>query len=144
MEKEVEHNMSTLFLQLTQVLMSQIVAARNISTLNELKKKRWCSCDMSTSTPQFIRFYKGTWILVTNTAFIVKRAFISLAPPRECVYLNIGEFFFLPYSSNTRMEGVWCNNALTPGVDISLFGKHCSRMLFCQPPINNESKRRLM
>ena len=28
--------MSTLFLQLTQVLMSQIVAARKISTLNEL------------------------------------------------------------------------------------------------------------
>ena len=30
--------MSTLLLQLTQVLMSQIVAARKISTLNELKK----------------------------------------------------------------------------------------------------------
>ena len=30
--------MSTLFLQLTQVLMSQIVAARKISTLNELKQ----------------------------------------------------------------------------------------------------------
>ena len=30
--------MSTFFLQLTQVLMSQIVAARKISTLNELKK----------------------------------------------------------------------------------------------------------
>ena len=37
-KKEVEHNMSTLFLQLTQVLMSQIVAARKISTLNELKQ----------------------------------------------------------------------------------------------------------
>ena len=30
--------MSTFFLQLTQVLMSQIVAARKISTLHELKK----------------------------------------------------------------------------------------------------------
>ena len=36
-EKEVEH-MSTFFLQLTQDLMSQIVAARKNSKLNELKQ----------------------------------------------------------------------------------------------------------
>ena len=89
--------------------------------------KRWCSRDMPTPSPQFILFYKRTWILVTNTFFLVKRmvkrAFISIAPPRECVYLNTSEFFFLPCSSNTRMEGVLCNNVLTPGVDTTLFGK---------------------
>ena len=42
------------------------------------------------------------------------------------------------------MKGVWSNNVLTPGVDTTLFGKHRSQLLFCQPPINNESKRRLI
>lgn len=41
------------------------------------------------------------------------------------------------------MEDVWYNNVLTPEVDITLFGKHCSQLLFCQPRINDESKRRL-
>ena len=37
--KKKRRSSTTLLLQLTQVLMSQIVAARKISTLNELKKK---------------------------------------------------------------------------------------------------------
>ena len=72
-----------------------------------------------------------------------KAIYITCSAKKMCLF-KYKRVFFLPYSSNTRMEGVWCNNALTPGVDISLFGKHCSRLLFCQPPINNESQRRLM
>ena len=140
--------MSTLFLQLTQVLMLKNAAARKISTLNELKQNDdvHVTCQhLARSLYSFIsalEFWLQTLFFLVKR--MVKRAFISIAPPRECVYLNTSEFFFLPCSSNTRMEGVWCNNVLTPGVDISLFGKHCSWMLFCQPPINNESKRRLM
>ena len=134
--------MSTFFLQLTQDLMSQIVAARKNSTLNELKQN-----DDVPVTCQHLRaiytLLKSYLHFGYKHCFYSKKGiYITCSAKRMCLF-HISEFFFFPYSSNTRMEGVWSNNVLTPGVDISLFGKHCSQLLFCQPPINNESKRRL-
>ena len=132
-----------LFLQLTQVLMSQIVAARKISTLNELKKKTIMFMWHANTYPAIYTVLKSYLNFGYKHCFYSKKGiYITCSAKRMCLFKY--KRVFLPYSSNTRMEGVWCNNALTPGVDIPLFGKHCSRMLFCQPPINNESKRRLM
>ena len=101
-EKEVQHNMSTLFLQLTQVLMSQIVAlALGLPAKKGLVTPRsslhWFSKHFATLPPLYLHVYTATFSYGLTLFFFFRSFFflyifwstsIFYVPLMGCNYLS--------------------------------------------------------